>query len=370
MVGSGTTLVEAMLLGRKGIGVDIDPLAALQSKVKTTLLNDNVLTKCARKIAMEASIAMMEKGRVSNEKDLDSFLGDYDSDAKRFFSYWFYPITTAEVSLLVDGIGRLEEKAVANALFISLSSIIISKSAGVSLARDITHTRPHKVPGKEVKPAIPLFEKAALKTAKALREFSGEVKEPYFIPSVLEGDSKALPVKSRSVKLIVTSPPYVTALDYMRAHKFSLLWLGYRREYLSKLRSKYVGAESGGASVKTGLETLDDSLAKIASLDFPKARAIVKYFDEMRTTLGEMYRVLEPGGYAVVVVGPSTARGTRVLTHKALAEIGVDEGFECRGTKKRDIQRSWRQLPVSSNSNKEGIEARMHEEHILLFCKP
>src|SRR5919206_4901190 len=37
-VGSGTTLVESKLLGRKAIGVDINPLACLISKVKTTII--------------------------------------------------------------------------------------------------------------------------------------------------------------------------------------------------------------------------------------------------------------------------------------------------------------------------------------------
>jgi len=43
--GSGTTLLEAMLLGHKGIGIDINPLATLISKVKTTPFSPSKLEK-------------------------------------------------------------------------------------------------------------------------------------------------------------------------------------------------------------------------------------------------------------------------------------------------------------------------------------
>ena len=35
MMGSGTTIVEALLEGRRGIGLDIDPLALRVSQAKT-----------------------------------------------------------------------------------------------------------------------------------------------------------------------------------------------------------------------------------------------------------------------------------------------------------------------------------------------
>ena len=52
-----------------------------------------------------------------------------------------------------------------------------------------------------------------------------------------------LPLADGSVDLIVTSPPYANAIDYMRAHKFSLVWLGQPIANLSHLRGKYIGAE-------------------------------------------------------------------------------------------------------------------------------
>jgi len=370
MVGSGTVLVEAMLLGRRSVGVDIDPLAILLSKVKTSLCDSSAVIKCAKRIAGEASVALMEKVP-SREASIDEYLANYDADVKRFFSYWFPLKSIAELSLLVTGIGKLESEAVRDALKVALSSTIIAKSAGVSLGTDITHSRPHKVPGKKIRPAMPLFEKAALRTADALKEVEKSLEgQPYFPPLVLKGDAKALPVKSESVKLVVTSPPYATAVDYMRAHKFSLLWLGHKLQYLSWLRGRYIGSEKTGSILETRSKTADEALKKLATRSLSKAQTIARYFNEMHSAIQEIYRGLEPRGCAVIVVGPSVVKGVRVLTHKALIETGLHNGFRLLGIKEREIARDCRQLPVSNNSNREGVEARIHEEYVVVFRKP
>ncbi|WP_264808821.1 site-specific DNA-methyltransferase, partial [Acetobacter orleanensis] len=41
--GSGTTLLESMILGRKSIGIELNPLAFLISKVKTTPIDISVM---------------------------------------------------------------------------------------------------------------------------------------------------------------------------------------------------------------------------------------------------------------------------------------------------------------------------------------
>ena len=44
-VGSGTTLVESKVLGRNAIGVDVNPLACLISKVKTTVIKESTVAE-------------------------------------------------------------------------------------------------------------------------------------------------------------------------------------------------------------------------------------------------------------------------------------------------------------------------------------
>ncbi len=50
--------------------------------------------------------------------------------------------------------------------------------------------------------------------------------------------------------MIVTSPPYASnAIDYMRAHKFSLVWMGFSVDDLGQRRSRTIGGESTAGMV-------------------------------------------------------------------------------------------------------------------------
>src|SRR5438093_11390512 len=61
-VGSGTTLVESNVLGRNAIGVDINPLACLISKVKTTVLKKPTMREISHfSISLQRDIAHLRR---------------------------------------------------------------------------------------------------------------------------------------------------------------------------------------------------------------------------------------------------------------------------------------------------------------------
>lgn len=53
MCGSGTVLVESVLAGKECIGLDINPLCTLLSKVKTTPLEVNAIEKVHRDLEQQ-----------------------------------------------------------------------------------------------------------------------------------------------------------------------------------------------------------------------------------------------------------------------------------------------------------------------------
>jgi len=140
MVGSGTTLLEAYLTNRKGIGFDIDPLALKISKVKTTNLNHKKLMEYSRRICSNA------KNDLENKIDgLTCLLKNrFDSKSKDFLDYWFLPKVQLELFALCRHIQNIEEEDLRNFFEVVFSSIIITQSGGVPPALDLGHTRPHK----------------------------------------------------------------------------------------------------------------------------------------------------------------------------------------------------------------------------------
>jgi len=365
MVGSGTTVVEAFLTGRRGIGVDIDPLALLLCRVKTTHLQVDETEQAGIEVWKRAGLAVQREKRALIER-LETGL---DSKTRDFINYWFLPDAQIELMALVREIEQVENAAVRAFLTLVLSATIIAKSGGVSLARDLAHTRPHRVEDKP--PRSPLLEfrrrlRQNLTSLTGLTWGEGQV-------DVVWSDAQQLPLADGSVDLIVTSPPYAAnAIDYMRAHKFSLVWLGYPIEALSKKRREYIGGEAiSGVDFEPMPPEVDEVISKVNARDARKGRVLHRYYSEITRCLREMYRVLKPDRATIVVVGTSTMRGVDTQTQDCLASIGSRLGFEIAGIAVRRLDRDrrmmparWRREPTSQ------IEQRMHQEYVIGFYKP
>ena len=160
----------------------------------------------------------------------------------------------------------------------------------------------------------------------------------------------------------------------MRAHKFSLVWLGQQVPELSRLRGKYVGAERLDNEDAIPLpENAQRAIADLSEVDRQKSRVLAKYLREMRQAIEEMHRVVRPGRAVVIVVGPSTMRGQRIATQDYLAAIAGQAGFEVVGVPERALDRNKRMMPARwgnrhTNGNS-GIELRQHQEHAVGLVK-
>ena len=250
----------------------------------------------------------------------------------------------------------------------TFSSVIITKSGGVSLARDLAHSRPHLDKTKIPKNAIEQF---SLRLRKNLVSIS-QLRTNGTAAASLAGDARLMPLRDGVVDLVVTSPPYANAIDYMRAHKFSLVWLGEDLTELSELRSEYVGSERVGHTPYAGLPDRPGAITqKLAELDGSKAAILRKYFVEMKSVLAEVYRVLREDSAAIVVVGPSVMRGIDVQTHYCLADIAGVVGFDVVGVARRLLDRNKRMMPARFGKKTDSmIEQRMHEEYVIGLLKP
>ena len=391
MMGSTTTVLEAYLAGRKGIGIDIDPLALLISLVKVTTFFAGHLKYEGDRIIKQAALALKEN-RVALEEALEK---RWDRKTREFVDYWFLPDTQLELLALANEIDRTSDPLVRAFSKLAFSATIITKSGGVSLALDLAHTRPHRVrlavnedgkvifgdtsndaaaqrkrvSSKTIRSPIREFGKRFLQNVKgALAPQAGRPQ-----PSVLLGDAQNVPIRDSSVDLIVTSPPYAAnAIDYMRAHKFSLVWWHNSIGALSRKRNTYIGGESVHGF---NFEELPDFTAKVLSdvsaCDAEKGRSLSRYYSEMTRCLREMFRVLKAGRVAVVVVGSSVMRGRDTETARCLTEIGTQIGFQVPGVSVRSISRDRRMMPAGSELDLHSqIQQRMHEEYVIGFYKP
>jgi hypothetical protein len=263
MCGSGVVVRQSALLGHRAKGFDVDPLAVLMSKVWTRKGKHTALCEIASDLITKAK----RPGRFSH-LDLP-WIADCP-ETQAFIEYWFAEPQRSNLARLAWEIKRLRKREdgwVCDALQVALSRIIITKQAGASLAWDVSHSRPHRMRDDNDFDVYEGFQKAVARLVDLLDSEtlpkSGVVKC---------GDCRNLStVKRGSVDAVVTSPPYLNAIDYLRGHKLSLVWLGHTTPALRDIRAGAVGTERAGLQANAAeYAMLENAVRSIRKL--PKRR--------------------------------------------------------------------------------------------------
>lgn len=365
MMGSGTVIALARAKGHHAIGVDIDPLAVLISKAWTSAADVEAARSKAREVLARARriFYCLAQG--------EAYPCGADAETRQFITYWFDGYARRQLAALSIAIDRVRNELTRNILLCALSRLIIVKKVGVSLAMDLSHSRPHRVftraPIKPFQKFLAAVDRVVDNCVWQNQPNRGPA------PRLYLGDARALPVRSASIDLVLTSPPYLNAIDYIRCSKFSLVWMGYRIPDLRILRGESVGTEAGdGFSEKDPeIETIIDSLKLRSRLSRRDRAALSRYIGDMRNAMRESARVLVPGGTAVYVIGENTVRGTYIRNAKLICAVAKLSGLYFQKQQTRALPANRRYLPPPSSSKSSApLDTRMRREVILKFRKP
>lgn len=362
MMGSCTTLIEALRLNRLAYGCDIDPLSILIANAKLKTVDPEKIYYAGKSALNKAF-----KNFSINKSKLEKGILDYfDEKTLEFINYWFNKETQIELFALLQQINKLKDEEEINFLKLIFSSIIITKSGGVSLATDLAHTRPHIAKNKLPSSAFEEFNK---KLSSTLKNYVSLENHNF---KIFQSDAKEIPLADGSIDLIVTSPPYANnAIDYLRAHKFSLVWFGYSLENLADIRNNFIGNNSfRGKNLAALPKKCMNIIKTIQEVDKLKGASLHSYYSEMYLAIREMFRVIKNNKAVVIVVASSVIKGVDTLTHECLTEIGKEIGFKLIGINRRELDRDRRMMPTRWNRDENSqIETRMHEEHVIIFQK-
>lgn len=359
MAGSGTVLRAAAEQGHRGLGFDMDPLAVLMAKVWTTPLDSEQLRSAALGLAARV-------GSVRRNVSLPWI--DEDGETSRFIEYWFGDRQRSDLRKIAHLL-RDAQGPVGDALRIALSRIIITKDRGASLARDVSHSRPHRVRDDNDFEVVPQFVRSADRLSRLLGE------KPLSVGSVEVslGDARNLfEAETSLADAVITSPPYLNAIDYIRGHRMSLVWLGHRVGELRDIRARSIGSERApqpGADLALA-ELLVSSLGPLESLPNDVRRMIDRYVLDLLGMMSELRRVLRPGGKAVLVIGNSTLRGVFVKNAEVVATIAERIGLELVRETERELPPSRRYLPPPRGAGHSPLERRMRTETVLSYLSP
>ena len=312
--GSGTTNIEAMLQGRKSYSLDVDPLAILLTKVKTTPLNLKKLNESSEKLLNNIKETKTPK-RVPNFKNRD---------------HWFKKEVTQKLSIIKESIEKEENEDIKDFFKVNLSAIV-----RVCSNADLGSHKPcvRKGINRRIPEPIDKFEKTLKENIKGMKEFVENLPEKYHPSGLISKDALDIKLENNSVKLAVTSPPYINALDYARTHKLEYYWLEFFKGSLVELKKDFVGTEQVYAKQykefhTLEIEELDSLMEKIYNKDPKRAYIVYKYYIDMEQNLKEIYRVLEDGGKYVIFIGNNQIRGYTVENYKFIKDIAKKVGFK------------------------------------------
>jgi site-specific DNA-methyltransferase (cytosine-N4-specific) len=292
MCGSGTTLVEAAASGYRALGADINPVAVLVSRVKTTSLDPADTREVIRLgRALDRAAARFD----ANEAALRASVPPERVPVFPNRSLWFTDIAALELAHAKRLLDRARTRRAADLGLCAFSAVLVSVSNQESETRWCAKRR--ELPCGEV----------TRRLAQKLRDSLGRVGEYAAVapaPALaVEANARGLPFPSDSVGLVVTSPPYANSHDYYLYNKLRLFWLGRQ---VAPVQAAEIGSRNRHSDLK---------------------QPIGQYVSEMQDVLREIHRCLVKGGKAAIVVGDAVVRREFFPMDRIFARIGVRAGL-------------------------------------------
>jgi DNA modification methylase len=369
--GSGTTLVEARRCGRIAIGTDVDPIACLISRVQTRTYSqawlDLFQNECTKRLShFETELirrypanALLRKGGGFAVNGVHAVI-----PLREEVEYWFSFTQRAVLASLISFKDCFRDKRKRDILSVAISSAIVRKWPNtISCAMDIDHSRPHRARPKPrtVTKNYELFRRILRQMFSTLSALPRSKDEAIVTRSDSAETLGGMPGKT--IDLVLSSPPYVNAIDYPRAHKFSEWWLSPGVQHC--IAQNYVGLRRERNSKRLGIENPDAAPQTIASLswlqkhDQAKYTLFAKYLDDMSKVIAGCSKVLCDGGKLVFVVANNRINSRTVPIANMIEELLTDNHFKSVNVRTRRIKTRLRRYPFA-------FPGRMSSESIIV----
>lgn len=341
--GSGTTLVETALAGHSGYGFDVDPIARLITKVKTTPLELAVLSNCC--VEMKAFVAQRREGKFKPSIPT--------------LAHWFSDAAVRDLSLIREGMEQFRERQDLYDFLLTVFIAVIRRASNADNQTQktyVSHTHP-----KTPEAAKPLFLATLDDYVQRLVDFG-------HLQKLMGGQARVLGAwdarnfadrwkddQLPMVDLAITSPPYVKSVDYVYNQMAEYFWVGdlfglSSQKEQNRHKQGYIGTQNlNGADLnrnaKTGSSEIEQLVSRIRKEDRKNAYICGTYFHDMQTHFAEMARILKPGCHYVLVVGDSVVSEEIVATHSLLPACGASSGFALERSFRYEIRNRYMRFP-------------------------
>ena len=364
-MGSGTSLVEAKVHAqfKEAYGIDINPLARLIGKVKSTPLDIDTLVTVFHNLIKSIRDCIFS----ANSGILDVEVFSFQN-----IEFWFKPTVIRDLTIIKQKINEIEDIDIRDFFNVAYSEVVRYVSNTRNCEFKLYRMSPKSLE-KHNPDSLQEFEKRVSYNISQLEKFNKEAKNCNI--HVLNEDTRNhTSLKSNSVDLIVTSPPYgdsKTTVAYGQFSRLSLEFLGYEETYVRKIDSVSLGGKKAkDFSLELESPTLHNEIAEISKVDEKRALEVISFYQDFTQCVKEIDRVMKIGGYVCLVVGNRTVKKIKLSTDIIIVEQFLSLGnYEHERTIIRNIP-SKRMPKANSPTNVKGETiSTMNEEYIIILKK-
>ena len=309
--GCGTVALEARRNEINFWGCDINPVATMIARAKSTSYQSKKLSKYYKAIML---MFLDSSGKI-----------DFAQETKERLLYW-HPVTQYEdLARLLNAINAAVPARSSYRTFFHCAFSNILKPTSRWLTKSIKpQIDPNKVPlgvkeafAKQCTLMMDAYEQVEFKKNSDTKILTGSV-------FGVEGPTK-------KVDMIVTSPPYVTSYEYADLHQLSSLWLGFAKDY-RELREGSIGSSQHNLDFNREIKRLNTVGSRVVFGLYDRDKSIAKananYYLDMQAVAKRCAEMVRPNGLGVFVIGDTEYKGVKIENAAHLSESLLENGFK------------------------------------------
>lgn len=356
-MGSGTSLVEASIVGINSIGTDINPLACLISKVKTTAYNIEEI-KTAYSVLHGIVINYHEEMVLSTDF---THITSWD--------YWYSKESLLKLSFIQQCIDALAD-SVKDFFRLALAETV--REVSFTRNGEFKRFRMQEEKIKNFSPdVIKVFDTKVCRNIKGLAEYE-KIENKGTVSTYTFNSSQTFPdnvIVDNSVDIIVTSPPYGdsrTTVAYGQFSRWANEWFGF--ENAKTLDNHLMGGKTTKDVLFKSVSIVDE-LKTIESLDKKRYLEVVSFLNDYNASIINVSKKVRQGGRICYVVGNRTVKGIQIPLDYFTAEMFEQNGFKHEVTIVRSMPNKRMPSKTSPTNEKGKKVSTMNNEYIVVMTK-
>ena len=359
--GSGTSLVEGMVRSINVLGTDLNPLARLISKAKTSTPD----VAKVKKLIAELDRYIRSQKRIDVPTEIPGI---------NRLEFWFKPQVSEKLSVLRSFVNELPDEAMRLFFQVAFSETVREGSDTRNEEFKLYRYEAERL--DKFDPDIYAIINAKLRrNLIGLQQFADRLRRLEQIPQVqVYAFNTAADVPSgeippaRSIDIVVTSPPYGdshTTVAYEQYSRLSSAWLSLPSP--AQVDRNLMGGSLLKDMPRFPSSDLNRAIELINLKDEKRSREVAAFYADLLTSISHVSSLIKPGGYACYVVGNRKVKGIVLPTDAAIRCFFEAQGFSHLNTFYRRIPNK-RMPSRNSPTNAAGkVENTMTTESIVVM---